>query len=413
MDETNSRDFLIQKIDALLLKLTDFEESLLITADGDSLYVTGSEKGKNFLKDNQHIAEEFHKYCYDSPVKSSNCTSLWKQKISFGKEPSGKFPVYVKPAFTVYNLNNDEEEHQTEISNIRFQQKRSSSFRVFDIADQSYSSNSWIRRPNADSLIGPKGKPNVKQDIPKNFEVKVCKGSKSTQIKVSPIKVKSGQSLKKGINLDVTKKSNHADSKSSKKPGYDEPDITIIEHSDEDMAEGKKKGSPVWSPKIVLRTSRVSRARMDSTKPEKKVTATSKAVCEVKDSDTDELIKVGSKYNMDSEDISKHSDDVEKESDQSKDAAKGTSMAGPLAGDDSDLDQDIPEPMESDDVELSDYSFLGENEDDPHLVQGASVSDIKRQKSKQPDEEKSFTRSDKKVVNDTQPDKGPSNKKSW
>lgn len=412
MDETNSRDFLIQKIDALLLKLTDFEESLLITADGDSLYVTGSEKGKNFLKDNQHIAEEFHKYCYDSPVKSSNCTSLWKQKISFGKEPSGKFPVYVKPAFTVYNLNNDEEEHQTEISNIRFQQKRSSSFRVFDIADQSYSSNSWIRRPNADSLIGPKGKPNVKQDIPKNFEVKVCKGSKSTQIKVSPIKVKSGQSLKKGINLDVTKKSNHADSKSSKKPGYDEPDITIIEHSDEDMAEGKKKGSPVWSPKIVLRTSRVSRARMDSTKPEKKVTATSKAVCEVKDSDTDELIKVGSKYNMDSEDISKHSDDVEKESDQSKEAAKGTSMAGPLAGDDSDLDQDIPEPMESDDVELSDYSFLGENEDDPHLVQGASVSDIKRQKSKQPDEEKSFTRSDKKVVNDTQPDKGPSNTKN-
>lgn len=217
--------------------------------------------------------------------------------------------------------------------------------------------------------------------------------------------MKSGRSLKKGINLDVTKKSNHADSKSSKKPGYDEPDITIIEHSDEDMAEGKKKGSPVWSPKIVLRTSRVSRARMDSTKPEKKVTATSKAVCEVKDSDTDELIKVGSKYNMDSEDISKHSDDVEKESDQSKEAA----MAGPLAGDDSDLDQDIPEPMESDDVELSDYSFLGENEDDPHLVQGASVSDIKRQKSKQPDEEKSFTRSDKKVVNDTQPDKGPSN----
>ncbi|XP_052674418.1 titin homolog isoform X2 [Crassostrea angulata] len=409
MDETNSRDFLIQKIDALLLKLTDFEESLLITADGDSLYVTGSEKGKNFLKDNQHIAEEFHKYCYDSPVKSSNCTSLWKQKISFGKEPSGKFPVYVKPAFTVYNLNNDEEEHQTEISNIRFQQKRSSSFRVFDIADQSYSSNSWIRRPNADSLIGPKVKPNVKQDIPKNFEVKVCKGSKSTQIKVSPIKVKSGQSLKKGINLDVTKKYNHADSKSSKKPGDDEPDITIIEHSDEDMAEGKKKGSPVWSPKIVLRKSRVSRARMDSTKPEKKVTATSKAVCEVKDSDTDELIKVGSKYNMDSEDTSKHSDDVEKESDQSKEEAKGTSMAGPLAGDDSDLDQDIPEPMESDDVELSDYSFLGENEDDPHLVQGTSVSDIKLRKSKQPDEEKSFTRSDKKVVNDTQPDKGPSN----
>lgn len=66
----------------------------------------------------------------------------------------------------------------------------------------------------------------MKQDIPKNFEVKVCKGSKSTQIKVSPIKVKSGQSLKKGINLDVTKKYNHADSKSSKKPGDDEPDIT-------------------------------------------------------------------------------------------------------------------------------------------------------------------------------------------
>lgn len=85
-------------------------------------------------------------------MKSSNCTSLWKQKISFGKEPSGKFPVYVKPAFTVYNLNNDEEEHQTEISNIRFQQKRSSSFRVFDIADQSYSSNSWIRRPNGTKL---------------------------------------------------------------------------------------------------------------------------------------------------------------------------------------------------------------------------------------------------------------------
>lgn len=85
-------------------------------------------------------------------MKSSNCTSLWKQKISFGKEPSGKFPVYVKPAFTVYNLNNDEEEHQTEISNIRFQQKRSSSFRVFDIADQSYSSNSWIRRPTGTKL---------------------------------------------------------------------------------------------------------------------------------------------------------------------------------------------------------------------------------------------------------------------
>lgn len=55
-----------------LLKLTDFEESLLITADGDSLYVTGSEKGKNFLKDNQHIAEEFHKYCYGTYTDQIN-----------------------------------------------------------------------------------------------------------------------------------------------------------------------------------------------------------------------------------------------------------------------------------------------------------------------------------------------------
>lgn len=404
MDETSTRDLLIQKIDALLLKLTDFEESLLITADGDSLYVTGSEKGKDFLKENQHIAEEFHKYCYDNPVKSSNCISLWKQKISIGKEPSGKFPVYVKPAFTVYNLNGDEEEHQTEISNIRFQQKRSSNFQVFNIASQSYPSHSSSRRPNADSLIGPKGKPNVKQDIPKNFEVKVCKGSKTTQIKVSPIKVKSGQSLEKGINLDVTKKSNHADSKTSKKTVYNEPDITIIEHSDEDMAEGKKKESPVWSPKIVLKTSRVSKARIDSTKPEKKVIATSKAVCEVKDSDTDELIKVGAKYNLDGEDTSKCSDDVEKESNQSKAAAKERSVAGPLVEDNSDLDQDIPEPMESDDAELSDYS-----EDDPHMVQETCFSNIKLQKSKQPDEKKSLTRSDEKVVNnDTQPDKGHS-----
>lgn len=401
MDETN-RDLLIQKIDALLLKLTDFEESLLITADGDSLYVTGSEKGKNFLKENQHVAEEFHKYCYDNPVKSSNCISLWKQKISIGKEPSGKYPVYVKPAFTVYNLNDDEEEHQTEISNIRFQQKGISNFQVFDIASQSDSSHSSSKRLNADSLIGTKGKPNVKQDIPKKFEVKVCKGSKTTQIKVSPIKVKSGQSLKKGINLDVTKKSIHEDTKSSKKPSFNDPDITIIEHSDEDLAEGKKKESPVWSPKIVLKTSHVSKARMDSTKPEKKDIATSKAVCEVKDSDADELIKVGAKYN--GEVTSKGSDDVEKELNQSKEAASKTPVACPLVEDNS------GELMESDDSEHSDYSFLGENEDDPHMVQETSVSNIKLQKSKQPDEKISLTRSDKKVVNnERQPDKGHSN----
>lgn len=88
----------------------------------------------------------------DNPVKSSNCISLWKQKISIGKEPSGKYPVYVKPAFTVYNLNDDEEEHQTEISNIRFQQKGISNFQVFDIASQSDSSHSSSRRLNGTKL---------------------------------------------------------------------------------------------------------------------------------------------------------------------------------------------------------------------------------------------------------------------
>lgn len=43
-------------------------------------------------------------------------------------------------------------------------------------------------------------------------------------------------------------------------------------------------------------------------------------------------------------------------------------MVGLLAGDDFDLDQDILESMELDDVEFSDYFFLGENEDDFYLV---------------------------------------------
>lgn len=121
--------------------------------------------------------------------------------------------------------------------------------------------------------------------------------------------------MKKGINLDVIKKYDYVDLKSFKKLGDDESDIIIIEYFDEDMVEGKKKGFFVWFLKIVFRIFRVSRVRMDFIKFEKKVIVILKVVCEVKDSDIDELIKVGFKYNMDSEDISKYSDDVEKESD--------------------------------------------------------------------------------------------------
>lgn len=414
MDETITRDLLIQKIDALLLKLTDFEESLLITADGDSLYVTGSKRGKNFLEENQYIAEEFHKYCYGNSEKSSKCISLWKQKFSIGKEPSSKYPVYVKPAFTVYNLNNnDEEDDQTEICNFGLQQKRNSSFQVFDIASQSYPPHSSSKRPKADSLVGTKGKPTVNQDNLKNYEVKVCKGSKKTQIKVSPIKVKSGQSQMKGINLDLGVKSNHADSKRSQQPGNDETDITVIDHSEGVMAEEKKKGSPKWSPKIVIKTPHANKARVldkkDSTKPEEKVIATSKAVCTVKDSYPDEQIKTGCKLNLAGKGTSKCSD-VVKESNQSKGAMKETPVAGSSVGDnfdldlESDLDQELPEPMDSDDAfvntlpELSDNSFTGEI--DLHIVQETSVSNIKHQKSKQRVEKKSSASSKKMIVND-------------
>lgn len=52
----------------LFLKLVKLhsseEESLLITANGTTIHILGSEKGKDFLVQDEGLAMRFHKFCF-------------------------------------------------------------------------------------------------------------------------------------------------------------------------------------------------------------------------------------------------------------------------------------------------------------------------------------------------------------
>lgn len=66
------KDSMFSDIDALLVKLhSSEEESLLITANGTTIHILGSEKGKDFLVQDEGLAMRFHKFCFgDVNVKS-------------------------------------------------------------------------------------------------------------------------------------------------------------------------------------------------------------------------------------------------------------------------------------------------------------------------------------------------------
>lgn len=66
------KDSMFSDIDALLVKLhSSEEESLLITANGTTVHILGSEKGKDFLVQDEGLAMRFHKFCFgDVNVKS-------------------------------------------------------------------------------------------------------------------------------------------------------------------------------------------------------------------------------------------------------------------------------------------------------------------------------------------------------
>ncbi|XP_062611335.1 PHD finger protein rhinoceros-like [Saccostrea cucullata] len=170
----SSRDLIIRNIDELLLKLTEHgEESLLMTADGASLHVTGSEKGKKFLSLNRQIAEQFHKYCFDVQEQISEYRLSDKSPASFRR-----FPIVPKTAITVTSIKEvdsdfevDQEETEVMLN------AKDSSFTVFNIENQECQSRKF-----SSGLLDSTSPGKRKQERLKNIRVQIQRGGRKTEI---------------------------------------------------------------------------------------------------------------------------------------------------------------------------------------------------------------------------------------
>ncbi|XP_061188294.1 microtubule-associated protein futsch-like [Saccostrea echinata] len=168
------RDLIIKNIDELLLKLTEHgEESLLMTADGTSLHVTGSEKGKKFLAVNRQIAEQFHKFCFDVQEKVSECKIQEKSPPSFLR-----YPIAPKTAITVTSIKEVDSDFEVDQEETEETLKsKDSSFTVFNIENQEHQS-----RKLTASLLDTSSPGKPKQERLKNIRVQIQRGSRRTEI---------------------------------------------------------------------------------------------------------------------------------------------------------------------------------------------------------------------------------------
>ncbi|XP_048772248.2 microtubule-associated protein futsch-like isoform X3 [Ostrea edulis] len=182
------RDSIIHDIDELLQKLTDNgEESLLITANGTSLYVTGSKKGKKFLTVNQHIVEQFKEFCYVTilPEETPKIRTKLNPMERYLKKHCVKFPSKPTSAITVVKveeINYDDEMEQPEDINNSPLQTKLNSFQVFNIESQEYQARKWRTSHLHDtSRFWTTGKP--KQGVRKSVKCQVHKEQMSSQEK--------------------------------------------------------------------------------------------------------------------------------------------------------------------------------------------------------------------------------------